>query len=833
MRTTARLFVLSILVMTAAFTHAATYYVSPNGKNTWSGKLPAANAAKTDGPFGTIARACEAVRAARAAGDAQPATISLRTGQYLLEKTISLAPADMPLTIAAYQQEKPEIIGGRLITRLEPGPNGVWSAALPDVKAGTWNFRSLFVDGKRMTRARTPNFDPTDPYRKGFYYVGKDPDAFGIAVGNIHNVGDWMDYKITVPEAGEYTFWVYYGAENKPFGNDRMDERTAVSIDGGEKIPLVDLPDTGTWAISRWGKSATLDLPAGEHTLRWENLKGGGLNLEAFALSNDGNWVPTDGKLPPVAAGKHMILIQAENFVAFNGPQVSVGGGGKGSPTRFPYGPGELKPEWAQAPEAEVHIFQTGNCRAFKEICWIDKIVPEERYVELKGPECTSDLHTGDRYFVENVKDALDAPGEWYLDRQAGVLYLIPPGGFTARSEVMAPNMGRIIEAPEGADGLELRGLTIRGGDWDFEDGVRAYGMGTNGVVYIKNGVGCKVTNCAFTNIGKDAVCLNGGSANAITGSDITDSAEGGINIDGSSANEITGNHIHHLGQVYKHNGAITLQNGAGNNRVAENVVHDLTRYGITMKSAGHDNVIEHNRVLNTNLETFDTGGIEVTQQDKDERSGTKIIGNIVHDTIGYSSTGDKPCFLSWSIYLDSFAGGYTVRDNICARSQHGGIMFQGGKDNIVTNNILLHGHAGQGHISNFANNMTGCVLERNIVGWANPQAYLWAGPAVKPENIRVDYNLYFCPDVDDPKMGYGYKTYEAWRQAGDDTNSVIADPLFVDPTHDDYTLKPDSPAFKLGFQKIDTSQVPKCGCKIIRLGGCYFDNEPWPESYR
>jgi len=36
----------------------------------------------------------------------------------------------------------------------------------------------------------------------------------------------------------------------------------------------------------------------------------------------------------------------------------------------------------------------------------------------------------------------------------------------------------------------------------------------------------------------------------------------------------------------------------------------------------------------------------------------------------------------------------------------------------------------------------------------------------------------------------------------------VIADPLFVDPDKGDFTLKPDSPALKMGFQPIDVSKV-------------------------
>ena len=46
------------------------------------------------------------------------------------------------------------------------------------------------------------------------------------------------------------------------------------------------------------------------------------------------------------------------------------------------------------------------------------------------------------------------------------------------------------------------------------------------------------------------------------------------------------------------------------------------------------------------------------------------------------------------------------------------------------------------------------------------------------------------------------------WQQLGFDVHSVIADPMFVDPEHDDYRLKPESPAFTLGFQAIDFTKI-------------------------
>ncbi|MDI9446849.1 MAG: hypothetical protein QM844_22065, partial [Planctomycetota bacterium] len=53
-----------------------------------------------------------------------------------------------------------------------------------------------------------------------------------------------------------------------------------------------------------------------------------------------------------------------------------------------------------------------------------------------------------------------------------------------------------------------------------------------------------------------------------------------------------------------------------------------------------------------------------------------------------------------------------------------------------------------------------------------------------------------------------GIASFAQWQERGFDRNSVIADPRFLDPAKDDYALRPDSPAFALGFQAIDTRRV-------------------------
>src|SRR5690242_3359399 len=79
----------------AADAGGATFYVSPDGNDTWSGTVADANAGRTDGPFATPARARDAVRAARRGGKAAGgATVHLRGGTYALTEPLVLTPED-------------------------------------------------------------------------------------------------------------------------------------------------------------------------------------------------------------------------------------------------------------------------------------------------------------------------------------------------------------------------------------------------------------------------------------------------------------------------------------------------------------------------------------------------------------------------------------------------------------------------------------------------------------------------------------------------------------------------------------------------------------------
>ncbi len=504
--------------------------------------------------------------------------------------------------------------------------------------------------------------------------------------------------------------------------------------------------------------------------------------------------------------------------------------------------------KWAHPEQGEVFIFPRYN--------WWNNIVPiksidaDTRKVTLAG-ECSYTIRPGDRYYVQNLFEELDAPGEWYLDKQSETLYFWPPDGVVAEGlTVYAPVQRSILEMGKGTSYVTFRGFSF-----EYFAGTAIVLTDTSHVLIAGN----TIRNGGDYN--GSAVAVNGGSQNGVAGNDISQIGSNGISISGgdritltAAGNYADNNYIHHVGVYYKQGVGILL-NGCGN-RATHNLIHDTPRMAIMF--SGNNLEIDYNHLRHVNLETADTGAVYTGGRDWISSRGTKIRYNYMHDSLGYGFENGhwvSPHY-SWGIYLDDNTGGVDVIGNIVARAYRGLIHLHNGRDNLIENNIFVDGKLQQAEFNGWTSKhsywtshlptmivgynsvkdqpawknmrnmgtapvdavlpngmiMTGNVFRRNIVYYRDPKSKLFSSRNLPLDNNVWESNLYWNGTGDPMRITLGGKdgdvSLDAWRVKGLDSTSVAADPLFVAPEKDDYRLWPGSPAFRLGFQAIPVEKI-------------------------
>jgi len=113
-------------------------------------------------PFATIARARDVVREKIRQGLTSNVTVELHAGRYSVPEPLVFGSEDSgtldySVTYIAEANGRVVLDGGRSIGGWNKNPDGLWTTTIPEVKAGLWYPRQLFVNGKRAIRARTPN----------------------------------------------------------------------------------------------------------------------------------------------------------------------------------------------------------------------------------------------------------------------------------------------------------------------------------------------------------------------------------------------------------------------------------------------------------------------------------------------------------------------------------------------------------------------------------------------------------------------------------------------------------------------------------------------------
>lgn len=142
--------------------HAVTLHVAPGGND--------ANPGTAERPLATAHGARDQVRRILSRGPHGALEILFAAGTYMFASPLELRPEDSgteqsPVTWKAAPGAKVVWSGGAAIPKnWRKGLDGVWEVDLQGVGPEGWNFRQLFVNGRRATRARFPNADAPNPF---------------------------------------------------------------------------------------------------------------------------------------------------------------------------------------------------------------------------------------------------------------------------------------------------------------------------------------------------------------------------------------------------------------------------------------------------------------------------------------------------------------------------------------------------------------------------------------------------------------------------------------------------------------------------------------------
>ena len=327
-------------------------------------------------------------------------------------------------------------------------------------------------------------------------------------------------------------------------------------------------------------------------------------------------------------------------------------------------------------------------------------------------------------YYAFNLLEEIDRPGEWFLDRETGILYLWPPAALE-KAKISVSLLEGPMVAMEGASFITLRGLT-------FEV---SRGIG----VTIERGTSNLIAGCTFRNLGVLAVCIgqgakpsgrvcggwvmdlaaekgqhvtiepvsrqlgewthaiygntvwnrNAGTNHRVTGCDIYQTGAGGISLGGGDRKTLTpaGNsvrncHIHDFNRLERSYRTAVNIDGVGN-RVANCLIHDAPGGAILLH--GNDHIIEFNEIHHT-CRLADDMGVFYMGRDPSEQ------GNILRYNFWHHNGGNKGA--TCTVYLDDGSCGTIVVGNVFYRNRGRTIWINGGHDHLFRHNMFIYSGA-------------------------------------------------------------------------------------------------------------------------------------------
>lgn len=278
------------------------------------------------------------------------------------------------------------------------------------------------------------------------------------------------------------------------------------------------------------------------------------------------------------------------------------------------------------------------------------------------------------RFYIQNLIEELDRPGEFYVDKENKKLYFYPPADSSGNSEIFLSDLSDSMFKIDGANFLTFRGFTVpcsRGSAFEIK-------KGDNNLIAYNN----------ITNLGSIAVSVAADTYNNGVVGNYISMTDGGINLSGGNVKTLTpggnyaeNNETEKFSRITKtYTGGIHV--GGCGNRVSNNEIHDALHLG--MQFSGNENIIEYNEFYDLLQSVDDSGGIYSGRTWI--RRGNQITHNYFHDFYGSSGGVGLGC-----IYFDDNLSGNSVTKNIFENIPGRGMWAEAGSDNNVENNIMIN----------------------------------------------------------------------------------------------------------------------------------------------
>ena len=468
------------------------------------------------------------------------------------------------------------------------------------------------------------------------------------------------------------------------------------------------------------------------------------------------------------------------------------------------------------------------------ELMYLTGVDPATGKLSLSRPSSMK-IRDIDRYYFENVFEALDAPGEWYLDRAQRKLYYIPEAGERPDTLVLrAPVTDKLIEI-EGVSGIGFSHIRFTETDWkvpvptgDWADWRVQYdidalqaALDVDGALTVRGAQNIRFAGCEFLNIGADGVKLMDGVKHSrienclfenIAATAVFVGGPNGSPGDPDVAEDITVTNNRIAGYGRKFFCAIgvhiTYCDGA---EISHNEISDGYYTGISCGwTWGYTHHLT-NRILITDNLIYnigqgwlsDMGGIYMLGI----QPGTVLSGNVIHNVAADPGEGG---YGGWGIYLDEGSSRMLVENNLVFRCGSQSFNIHYGEGNVIRNNIGAFSAEGQVSVGTRGGeaHATATYYDNIFLTDGTPIYLYMYSPAHFYDNGNLFWeisgkDLTFCTD-----SGTRVLSLQAAEKEGYLHNPTVADPGFADPVNNDFALSADSPALKLNFKPWDYAEA-------------------------